>query len=155
MSYYTLTSTNRIHCDNYFFNHGLRTPGESFFPKIWNFWSWADKLGIWGIFGQAISTMLALWVPCPWESVAGSLSYKKLWFLLRFSITIIDEWEMHFMKSMHLIITWDDSLKALNSFFLLHFSSVLYSYYYWCMRNALHEEHLIKSWDDSLNLCIK
>ena len=81
LSYYTLTSTNRIHCDNYFFNHGLRTPGESFFPKIWNFWSWADKLGIWGIFGQAISTMLALWVPCPWESVAGSLSQIFFWFL--------------------------------------------------------------------------
>ena len=23
------------------------------------------------------------------------------------------------------------------------------------MRNALHEEYLIKSWDDSLNLCLK
>ena len=37
--------------------------------------------GIWGIFSQTISTILALWVPYPWESVAGSLSYKKLWFV--------------------------------------------------------------------------
>ena len=44
--------------------------------------NWAEILwGIWGISGQTISTILALWVPCPWESVAGSLSYKKLWFL--------------------------------------------------------------------------
>jgi hypothetical protein len=27
------------------FNHGLRTPRESFFSKIRNFWAWADKLG--------------------------------------------------------------------------------------------------------------
>ena len=26
-------------------NHGLRTPRESFFSKIQNFWFWADKLG--------------------------------------------------------------------------------------------------------------
>ena len=26
-------------------NHGLRTPRESFFSKIPNFWAWADKLG--------------------------------------------------------------------------------------------------------------
>ena len=26
-------------------NHGLRTPRESFFSKIKNFWAWADKLG--------------------------------------------------------------------------------------------------------------
>ena len=25
--------------------HGLRTPRESFFSKIWNFWAWADILG--------------------------------------------------------------------------------------------------------------
>ena len=37
--------------------------------------------GIWAISGQTISTILALWVPYPWESVAGPLSYKKLWFL--------------------------------------------------------------------------
>ena len=48
--------------------HGLRTP--SFFPKIRNFWDWADKLG-WNCFRhlgyfQSISTILALWVPCPW-----------------------------------------------------------------------------------------
>ena len=28
-----------------FCNHGLRTPRESSFSKIWNFWAWADKLG--------------------------------------------------------------------------------------------------------------
>ena len=26
--------------------HGLRTPRESFFSKIRNFWAWADKLGL-------------------------------------------------------------------------------------------------------------
>ena len=36
--------------------------------------------GIWGIFGQTISAILALWVPCPWENVLGCFSYKKLWF---------------------------------------------------------------------------
>jgi hypothetical protein len=25
--------------------HGVRTPKESFFSKIRNFWAWADKLG--------------------------------------------------------------------------------------------------------------
>ena len=30
---------------------------------------------------NSIGTILSLWVPCSWESVAGSLSYKKLWFL--------------------------------------------------------------------------
>ena len=56
------------------------------FSKIWNFGlgqtNWAEIFwGIWNIFGQTISTILALWVPCPWENVAGSFSYKKLWFL--------------------------------------------------------------------------
>ena len=37
--------------------------------------------GIWAISGQTISTILALWVPYQWESVAGSLFYKKVWFL--------------------------------------------------------------------------
>ena len=57
------------------------------FSKIKNFWAWADKLCgnfmrhlgyFWPIYKHFF---LALWVPCPWESVAGSLSYKKLWFL--------------------------------------------------------------------------
>ena len=40
--------------------------------------NWAEILwGIWGISGQTINTILALWVPCPWESVAGSLSKKN------------------------------------------------------------------------------
>ena len=40
--------------------------------------NWAEILwGIWGISGQTINTTLALWVPCPWESVAGSLSKKN------------------------------------------------------------------------------
>ena len=34
-----------------------------------------------GIFSQTISTILALWFPCPWENVACSFSYKKLRFL--------------------------------------------------------------------------
>ena len=61
-------------------------PDRAFFQKFETFGlgqtNWAEILwGIWGISGQTISTILALWVPCPWESVAGSLSYKKLWFL--------------------------------------------------------------------------
>ena len=37
--------------------HGLRTPNQAFFIEIQNFWAWADKFwGIWGIFGQTIST---------------------------------------------------------------------------------------------------
>ena len=65
--------------------HGLRTSRESF-QKFETFWlgqtNWAEILWyIWGIFGQTISTILALWVPCPSERVAGSFSYKKLWFL--------------------------------------------------------------------------
>ena len=67
--------------------HGLRTPRESFFfQKLETFrigqTNWAKILwGIWGISCQTISTILVLWVPCPWENVAGYLSYKKLWFL--------------------------------------------------------------------------
>ena len=63
------------------FSHGLRTPRESGFSKIRNFCAWADKLGWNCISGQTISTILALWVPCLWENVAGSLSYKTLCFL--------------------------------------------------------------------------
>ena len=59
---------------------------ELFFQKFETFGlgqtNWAKILwGIWGISGQTISTILAQWVPCPWERVAGSISYKKLWFL--------------------------------------------------------------------------
>ena len=59
---------------------------RAFFQKFKIFWlgqtNWTENLwGIWAISGQTISTILALWVPYPWESVAGPLSYKKLWFL--------------------------------------------------------------------------
>ena len=61
-------------------------PERAFFQKFETFGlgqtNWAEIFwGIWGIFGQTISTILALWVPCPWENLAGSFSYKKLWFL--------------------------------------------------------------------------
>ena len=61
-------------------------PERAFFQKSETFGlgqtNWAEILwGIWGISGQTVSTILALWVSCPWENVAGSLSYKKLWFL--------------------------------------------------------------------------
>ena len=38
--------------------NGLRTPRESFFSKISNFWAWADILGwnFWGHFGRTINT---------------------------------------------------------------------------------------------------
>ena len=67
-------------------SHGLWTTRESFFQKSETFGlgqtNWAEiSWGIWGLSGQTISTILSLWVPCPWERVAGSLSYKKLWFL--------------------------------------------------------------------------
>ena len=62
------------------FMHGLRTPRESFFSKIRNFWAWADKLG------QKFMRLLGYFWPnyrhyFGTESVAGPLSYKKLWFL--------------------------------------------------------------------------
>ena len=62
------------------------TRRELFFQKLETFGlgqtNWDEILwGIWGISGQTISTILTLWVSCPWESVAGSLSHKKLWFL--------------------------------------------------------------------------
>ena len=56
-------------------------PERAFFQKLETFGlgqtNWAESLwGILGISGQTISTGLALWVPCPSENVAGSLSYK-------------------------------------------------------------------------------
>ena len=43
--------------------------------------NWAEIFwGIWGISGQSIKTILALWVPCPMADVAGSFSYKKTGF---------------------------------------------------------------------------
>ena len=67
-------------------------PERAFFSKIRNFWDWADIWAeilwdIWGISGQTIRTILALWVTCSWKSPAGSLSYKKLWFLCLKHIT--------------------------------------------------------------------
>ena len=67
-------------------SHGLRTPKESFFQKFETFGrgqtNWAEMFwGIWGIFGQTTSTILALWVTCPWKNVVGSFFYKKIWFL--------------------------------------------------------------------------
>ena len=81
LPYHTVgTGVTLIHTTDY--GH----PDRAFFQKFETFGlgqtNWAEILwGIWGISGQTISTFLALWVPCPWESVAGSLSYKKLWFL--------------------------------------------------------------------------
>jgi hypothetical protein len=37
--------------------------------------------GILGISSQTIVTILALWIPCLWERVAGSFSNKKIWIL--------------------------------------------------------------------------
>ena len=61
-------------------------PERAFFQKFESFGlgqtNWAEILGgILGISSQTIGTILALWVPCSWESVAGSFSYKKYWFL--------------------------------------------------------------------------
>ena len=61
-------------------------PERAFFEKFETFGlgqtNWAEILwGILSISGQTVSTILAQWVPCPWERVAGSLFYKKLWFL--------------------------------------------------------------------------
>ena len=43
--------------------------------------NWADIFwDTWGIFGQTISTILALGGPYPWENISGCFSYKKLWF---------------------------------------------------------------------------
>ena len=61
----------------------MDTQRELFFQKFETFGlgqtNWAEILwSIWGISGQTISTILAQWVPCPWERVGGSISYKKL-----------------------------------------------------------------------------
>ena len=61
-------------------------PERAFFQKFESFGlgqtNWAEILGcILVISSQTIGTILALWVPCSWESVAGSFSYKKCWFL--------------------------------------------------------------------------
>ena len=61
-------------------------PERAFFQKFESFGlgqtNWAEILGcILVISSQTIGTILALWVPCSWESVAGSFSYKKNWFL--------------------------------------------------------------------------
>ena len=61
-------------------------PERAFFQKFESFGlgqtNWAEILGcILVISSQTIGTILALWVPCSWESVAGSFSYKKRWFL--------------------------------------------------------------------------
>ena len=72
--------------------HGLRTPRESFFQKFEAFGlgqtNWAEIFwGIWGIFGQTISTILTLWVPCSWENISRPFFNKKLWFLCLKHIT--------------------------------------------------------------------
>ena len=61
-------------------------PERAFFQKFESFGlgqtNWAEILGgTLGISSQTIGTILALWVPCSWESEAGSFSYKKCWFL--------------------------------------------------------------------------
>ena len=61
-------------------------PERAFFQKFETFGlgqtNWAEILGgILAISSQTIGTILALWVTCSWESVAGSFSYKKHWFL--------------------------------------------------------------------------
>ena len=60
-------------------------PERALFQKLETFGlgqtDWAEILwGIWGISGQTISSILSLWVPCSWESVAGSLLQKTLIF---------------------------------------------------------------------------
>ena len=63
-------------------------PERAFFQKFESFGlgqtNWAEIFGcILIISSQTIGTILALWlwVSCSWESVAGSFSYKKCWFL--------------------------------------------------------------------------
>ena len=61
-------------------------PERAFFQKFESFGlrqtNWAEILGgIFAISSQTIGTILALWVPRSWESVAGSFFYKKHWFL--------------------------------------------------------------------------
>ena len=60
-------------------------PERAFFQRLETFGLgqtiWAEILwGIWGIFGQTISTILVLWVPCPlgWLLFAKFLTIKKL-----------------------------------------------------------------------------
>ena len=63
----------------------LRTPDEAFFqwyPKL--LCMGRQKQITFGVYicGQTISTILELWVPCPWENGFGCFSYKTLFQLL-------------------------------------------------------------------------
>ena len=63
----------RVYLDFFFKNSKLLGLGRQIGAKF--------KGVFWVFSARTISTILALWVPCPWESVAGSFSYKKCWFL--------------------------------------------------------------------------
>ena len=59
-------------------SHGLRTPNEAFFIEIQNVWVCADKLwGIWGIFGQTISTHFGKVSPLSISSIIQPLFLQK------------------------------------------------------------------------------
>ena len=58
--------------------HGLRTLNEAFFIEIQNFWAWTDKfLGIWGIFGQTISTHFGTMSPLSMFFIIQPLILQK------------------------------------------------------------------------------
>ena len=52
---------------------------KTFFIEIQNFWAWADKFwGIWGIFGQTISTHFGTVSPLSIFPLFNHYFYKKL-----------------------------------------------------------------------------
>ena len=75
-------------------NHGLRTPRESFFSKISNFWAWADILAeiFWafGVFSAGLSAPIL--VLC--FSLFNHYFYKKLNFYIQLQ-NIYWEWDLN------------------------------------------------------------
>ena len=61
-------------------NHGLRAPNElSFHRNHKSFWAWADRFGgIWGIFGQFISTHFGTVSPLSMFFINQPLFLQKL-----------------------------------------------------------------------------
>ena len=72
--------------------HGLRTPKETFFSKILNFWDWADILG-WNFLRHLgyFWPILVLWVPCPCFPLFNYYFYENI----STSQTFIWDWDLN------------------------------------------------------------
>ena len=74
------------------FFHELQTPNEDCFTKI--FWAWANKFwGIWGIFGQTISTYFGTVSLLPVFSIIQTLFLQKNLAFISTSQLFIWDWD--------------------------------------------------------------